>query len=396
MARKEFEAFTQSLLKDYRRAPARAEPPLSRCLQVKTVEPGSLADRIMLAPGDLLVSMNGQSAGVISPKLWLGAARIREYIFYSPQTRERIELTTTGIELGCELKRTTELIKAGYKPDSRDPEPLLELWEAGAFPLLLELSSTALKKGGEDSPILPLFGAALYETGRLDQAVEILRLYMRDYVRGWTTEYRGIASFYLGLDKARLGDPETAVKVLTLAYGDLPAERIASALVDLGQPRPAPTMLWAGREAPGDYELETVEGQARTVTMSEALLNVKEGHIFLLCLLSSYRGNGPWNDFMRRYPGLVRDFAPFIGPMHAITEVRERYPDRPHYFEAEDKARAAGAPFEVLFDPGGDAGAMYRPRVSPFVMALDQRGRVLSEGEMNGPEVWRALVAANA
>ena len=143
MARKEFGAFSRALLKDYRRAPARAEPPLSRCLEVKTVEPGSLADRILLAPGDLLVSMNGQSAGVLNPKLWRRAARIREYIFYSPQTRERIELTTTGIDPGCELKRTTELIKAGYKPESRDPEPLLELWEAGAFPLLLDLSSAA-------------------------------------------------------------------------------------------------------------------------------------------------------------------------------------------------------------------------------------------------------------
>jgi hypothetical protein len=395
MARKEFEAFTQSLLKNYRRAAARAAPPLSRCLEVKAVEPGSLADRIMLAQGDLLVSMNGQSAALLSPKLWQSEATIREYIFYSPQTKERIELTSTGIDLGCELRRTADLIKTSYKPESRDPEPLLELWEAGAFPLLLELSSAALKKGPEDSPILPLYGAALYETGSVDKAVEVLRLYMREYFRGWTTEYRGIASFYLGLDKGRQGDPETAVQVLTLAYSDLNAERIARALVDLGQPRPTPAMVWSGREAPGDYELQTLEAERNTVTMSEALLALEEGQVFLLCLLSSYRGNGPWNDFMQRYLTLVRDFTPFIGPLHAITEVKERYPERPHYFAAEDQARAEGAPFELLFDPRGEVSAMYEPRVSPFVMALDHRGRILGEGQMEGPEVWRALVAAN-
>ena len=395
MARKEFEAVTKALLKNYRRTAARAAPPQSRCLEVKAVEPGSLADRIMLAPGDLLVSMNGQSAALLSPKLWQSEATIREYIFYSPQTRERIELTTTGIDLGCELRRTADLIKASYKPESRDPEPLLELWEAGAFQLLLELSSAALKKGGENSPILSLFGAALYETGSVDQAVEVLRVYMRSYVRDWTTEYRGIASFYLGLDKGRQGDPETAAQVLTLAYADLNAERIAAALVDLGQARPTPATLWTDREAPGDYELQALEGLGNTLTMSEALLGLEEGHVLLLCLLSSYRGNGPWNDFMQRYLTFLRDFTPFLGPLHAITEVKERYPERPHYFEAEDKARAQGAPFELLFDPRGEVSAMYGPRVSPFVMALDHRGRVLCEGQMEGPEVWKALVAAN-
>lgn len=395
MGHAEFEAFAQSLLKNYRRAAARADPPLARCLVVSRVEPGSLADRIMLAPGDLLVSMNGQSAGVLSPKLWKSPAKVREYIFYSPETRERIELTTTAIDLGCELKRTAELVKAGYKPETRDPEPLLELWEAGAFAALLELSAKALKMGSPDSPLLPLQGAALYEMGRFDDATEVLRMYMREYARGWTTEYRGLASYYLGLEKARLGDPETAKQVLAMAYEDLPRDRIAAALANLGAPRPSPSVLWAGTVAPGDYELETLEGEKKTVTMSETLLNLADGHIFILCLLSSYRGNGPWNSLMERYLTLARDFAPFLGPLHAITEVKDRYPDRPQYFEAEDKARVAGAPFDVLLDPGGDVSALYGPRVSPFVMALDNRGRILSEGELDGLETWRAVVAAN-
>ena len=395
MARAEFESFTQSLLINYRRAAARAAPPLARCLEVRKVEPGSLAERILLVPGDLLVSMNGQSAGLLSPKLWKSTATLREYIFYSPQTRERIELTTTGIDPGCELRRTPELIKASYKPETRDPEPLLELWEAGGFASLLELSGAALQKGAKDSPLLPLHGAALYETGQIDEAVKVLTLYMREYVRGWTTDYRGVATFYLGLHKASQGDMETAGQVLALAYADLPQERIADAIANLGLPRPSPEVVWAGRSAPGDYELQTLEGDAKTITMSEALLDLADGRLLLLCLLSSYRGNGPYDEFMQRYLTLVRDFKPFVGPLHVVTSVRDRYPDRPYYFEAEDKARQARAPFELLFDPEGYVSALYGPRVSPFVLALDNRGTILSEGSLEGMDVWRALVAAN-
>lgn len=395
MARAEFEAFTQSLLMNYRRTAARADPPRARCLEVKEVEPGSLAEKILLAPGDLLVSMNGQSAATLSPKLWRLTAKIREYIFYSPQTRERIELTTTGVDLGCELKRTTEMIQATYKPEVFDPDPLMELWEAGAWPALLPLATAAARKHGEATPIYPIYGAALYETGKRSEAVAVMRNYLEKHVRNWTVNYRGIATFYMGLEKANEGDLNTAGQVLALAYADLPVDRIANAVAELGFPRPLKAVVWAGKAAPGDYELETLEGPKKTVTMSEALLGLKDGHILLLCLLSGYRGNGPYNEFMQRYLTLIRDFTPFIGPLHVITEVEDRYPDRPHYFEAEDKCRAGSAPFDLLFDPQGEVSAMYEPTVSPFVLTLNNRGLILTEGQLEGMEVWRALVAAN-
>jgi hypothetical protein len=395
MARAEFEAFTKSLLMNYRRSPARADPPLARCLHVKKVEPGSLADRILLTRGDLLVSINGQSAGVLSPKLWRTPAKIREYIFYSPSSRERIELTAPGLDPGFELGRTPELITATYKPEGRDPEPLMELWQAASWPALLQLAGAALQTGNEDTPILPLYGAALYETGQVEEGLKAITRYLREFVRGWTVEYRGVAFFYMGLEKQKTGDLDTAAELLSQAYADVSIDRLADVVEGLGRPRPSPAILWTGNTAPGDYELETIEGARKTVTMSEALLGLGEGRVLLVCLLDGYRANGPYNQFMERYRGFVKDFKPYIGPLHVITEVKDRYPDRPYYFETEDKARAEGAPFEIVFDPEGDVGGMYSPTGSPFVMAMDSHGRILSEGEMDGMDLWRALVAAN-
>lgn len=396
MARAEFEAFAKSLLMNYRRVPAKAEPPRARCLEVKKVEKGSLADRVLLSRGDLLVSINGMSAGTLSPKLWRSPAKIREYIWYSPASRERIELTSTGIDPGCELRRTPEMIKATYKPESRDNEPLLELWEAGAWETLAALAGAVLQKGAPDTPALGLFGAALCETGQVDEGRKLVTRYLQEFARGWTTDFRGVCLYYLGLQHAERGDPGRAVPLLMAAWEDTNAERVARALVDLGQPRPGPLVRWAGQTAPGDYELPALEAESRTVTMSEALLGQGEGQVLLLCLLSSYRGNGPYEQFMQRYRGFARDFRPFVAGLHVVTEVRERYADRPYYFETEDRLRAEAVPFELLFDPEGSTRSMYQPTVSPFVLALDSRGRILSEGEMDGLEMWRAVVAANA
>jgi len=219
---------------------------------VKEVGPGSLAEKILLAPGDLLVSMNGQSAATLSPKLWRAGMKVREYIFYSPQSRERIELTTTGVDLGCELKRTTEMIQATYKPEVFDPDPLMELWETGAWPALLQLATAAVRKAGENSPVFPIYGAARYETGQRSEGAAVMRTYLEKHAQGWTVDYRGIATFYLGLEKAREGDLDTAGQVLALSYADLPVDRIANAMVELGLPRSAKAVVWAGKSATGD------------------------------------------------------------------------------------------------------------------------------------------------
>ncbi|MEO8501569.1 MAG: hypothetical protein ABI565_11690, partial [Vicinamibacteria bacterium] len=304
-------------------------------------------------------------------------------------------LTAPGLDPGCELRRTPEMIRAVYKAESRDPEPLMELWEAGSWSTLAQLATAALQKGGGESPVLALYGAALCETGQAGEGMKAVAGYLGRLARHWTTEYRGVAMYYLGLEKLRAGELEAAAETLAQAFADIPIDRVADAIANLGQPRPSPAVLWAGKSAPGDYELQTLEGERKTVTMSEALLGLADGHILLVCLLDGYRGNGPYNEFMKRYRTFVRDFKPFVGPLHVITEIKDRYPDRPHYFETEDQIRAEKAPFDLLFDPQGEVGGMYRPTGSPFIMAIDRHGNILSEGEMEGMEVWRALVAAN-
>jgi hypothetical protein len=288
------------------------------------------------------------------------------------------------------------MINATYKPDSRDPEPLLELWEAGAWADLLRLSEAALKSGAANSPILPIYGAALCESGRQDEGLDTMVRFLKEFARGWTVNYRGLAFFYLALEKARSGDMNAGAEILARSFQDLPKERVANAITALGLPRPKPIVLWEGNQVPGDYELSSLDSPPVTATMSEELARLPEGSIFLLCLLGNYRGNGPYNQFMAQYRGYVRDFAPFVGPLHVITEMRDRYAERPHYFEEEDKALAEKAPFRILFDPEGEQGTAFGPSVSPFVMALDRTGRVLVEGEMEGMDLWRALLSANS
>ena len=93
-----------------------------------------------------------------------------------------------GLDPGCELRGTPELVKSAYKPEGGDPEPLMELWEAGAWSVLAELATAALQKGGGESPILPLYRAALCETGQAGEGMKAVVRYLGKFARDWTTE----------------------------------------------------------------------------------------------------------------------------------------------------------------------------------------------------------------
>ena len=87
-------------------------------------------------------------------------------------------------------------------------------------------------------------------------------------------------------------------------------------------------------------------------------------------------GNGPYNVFMHRYHNYLVELRQYLPPLHVITTNPERRPDRPHWYEAEDKARAAGVPMRVLRDDGRYT-----------------EGKVLYEGsDLEGPELWNSIV----
>jgi hypothetical protein len=109
-------------------------------------------------------------------------------------------------------------------------------------------------------------------------------------------------------------------------------------------------------------------------------------------LLASYRGNGPYNDFMHRYHNFGTWFQDYLPDLHVITMEKERPEERPHYFKAEDAVKAAKLPLQMLLEDGS-LSAQVRQSRSPFVVLLDRAGLVRYEGELDPVAMWSAAAA---
>jgi hypothetical protein len=390
----ELNAFIESHVKALRRETGAREPRPVTCLAVRKVAKSCVATRAGVAPGDLLSLVDGSPASRHSSRLYDDRAAKRLLTFYCRSRRELVELATTGIEVGVELAYTAEAIRARFKPDDPDFFALERMWELGDCAALLELSRTALAvKGNQETPALLFEGVGLWEAGEHQQGLERMQSYVTRFGKNWTMNFVSIAIHYLGLEELRQGRRQAGLERLRRAFEYQPLESTADVIAEItGVRPPLKTPRWTGRPFPVDYVLPAIEGEKKTIGLSETLQSMGPEQLLAVCVLANYRSNGPYFDLLNRYHNYASFFAPFLHGLHVLTTEPERYPDRGYHYAREDEVRALGLPFEVLLEEGNVVGALVPPG-SPFVLLLDRQATIVYEGDLESVEWWDMLAA---
>jgi hypothetical protein len=391
----ELDAFIESHIRSLRSEPASRPPNAATCLEITKVARDSVASRAGLAPNDLLSLVDLSPAGRRPRNLYDDRASKRLFTFYSRARRELVELATSGIEIGVALDHTAEAIRARFDPRAADPTALERLWELGDTRSLLELSRKALAvKSNEQTPALLFEGVGLWEAGEYAAGLERVESYLTRFGRDWTMNFASIGIHYFALDELRQGQREAGLERLRSAFEYFPLDATADVIAEITGVRPPLKLpVWAGRTFPVDYALPTLEGEKKTVALATALESMGEGQLLCVCLLATYRSNGPYYDLLNRYHNFATWFDPFLAGMHVITAEPKRYDHRAAHYEREDEMRALPLPFEVLLEEG-ELTAELAPSRSPFVVLLDREGTIVYEGDLDTVGWWETLARA--
>ncbi len=387
------EEFIRSQIKALETRPGARPPRPASCLVVEKVAERCVATQVGIGKGDLLAFVDGGPASRLSPKLYEHRASKRLYTFHAPARSEQVELAATGIEIGVELALTSDAILARHKPEQVDFEAMTTLWGRRDHAHLLEVASGALKvKGMASTPALLFEGVGLWETGRWDEGMERIDVYYRQYRKDWTMDFTSIALHYFGLECLRRQRRDEGIDALRKAFDYNALERTADTLGELtGVRPPMETPKWLGKVFPAEYSLPILEGGSGTVALRPTLHEMEPGKLLVVCLLASYRSNGPYGEFLRRWLNYATWFRPFLHGLHVITMESKRYPDREWHYKLEDEARSAGLPFALLLDERGAAHLPLSPDRSPLVFVLDRTGTILHESELGTVDLWNTL-----
>lgn len=392
------EEFIQAQVKELKRTPNVRMPRPAQCLIVTKLAPRSLAAHAGVAVKDFLVSLDGVPAVEVGPRTFVSRASERRWTFYSRGRHELIELRATGIEPGVELELTIDAVKQLYDPKKSSATELEALWAAREWTALQERAgrTVAAFPGDRDRPALLFLGAALYEQGRRPEGLALVNEYVEHFASHWTMNFTGIGYYYQALGFMEGGEKERATSLLYTAFEYNRCPRLAEAVEKhTGERLPLEESVWTDRTFPIAYDLPRLDAREERVRLQDALAGLGPRECLIVCLLASYRGNGPYNEFMLRYHNFATWFGGYLKGLHVITMEAERPKERPYYFRAEDAIRDSGLPLELLLEDGSLALALELTK-SPCIVLLDGSRRIRYEGELSSVDLWNALAALGA
>ncbi|MBI3554256.1 MAG: hypothetical protein HY077_17295 [Elusimicrobia bacterium] len=386
--------FIQSQTFSLDKRPASAAPDPSHCQRIVKLAKVSVAGAAGLAEGDWLVSVDDIGADKLSLQFACDGSERRAYVFYCPASKEFVDLTASGVDIGVRLQLTRQAVAAGYKPGKATQPELAILWEAGDWENLERLAKLDVDTFGRGrTPALVFLGAAAYEQGREDDGYAIIGEYMKNYSRYWTTEYQAVGFYYMGKAQLKDGQDKEALETFMAAYEYNSYAPIMAMIEKLTGKKFRLIPRWQGERFPIDYDLPPLGGAGSRVSLAQTRARMKPGQVVAACLLGDYRGNGPYDEFMRHYLNFARWFGEFIVELHVVTCKADREADRPHWYKAEDRARALKIPIAFGLDAGRVVDGAVQPGGSPLNFVLDPEGRVLHHGELEANDLWDALAA---
>lgn len=382
------------------------------CQDVAAVSGASVAGTAGLRVGDWLVSIDGQPGHLCNRRLYAEFAARRHWVFYAPEGGERVDLETSGVEIGVRLRPTVPAVVAHWDPVDGDLDCLLPVWESGQWDVLYDLAWKHCQRSRQspgllsrlsrlsiwDTPALVLLGAALWERGRERRGMSLIDAYMEKYAENHPVSYCAVAGYYRALAHLREGFQRRAVKALRDAWKLHPFERIGARHSELaGEVLLVKRGTWVGRRFPAEYALQTLHTDpalVSQVSLADALRDMRTTQVLLVCLLGDQRGNLAYDDFLMRYLNYYTWLPRLFAGLHVITSMPERKMGEP-WWDAEDLARADGLPVAVLLDEYGHVPDHAHPPSSPTVYALDSGGTVLHEGLLDPVEMWDSLAMAS-
>lgn len=372
---------------------------LHKAKVVKRISGNSPAAVIGIKEGDFLLDVNGVRA--IDRDLWEWSSQSDHHKYtYCLSDNKILQVDTNGIPLGVELAKTTEAVIKQYDNADGEPEDLADLWEREEDQTIIYLVDNWKRKGIlwfekyvpdflsrifllHDIEVL-FVAVALYEKGLYEEALNYLLRYVDEYLNRWTTQYHGIAFYYLAKNFQRTGDEENAREFFEKAYGYSRIDRIKKECLALGG-EVEEEYLWKGKKFPLDYSLPLLDDRNKSLSLIDCLQQMENHQLFIVCSLGMYRSNGPYDEFMKRFLVLQQYFGDVFAGLHVITSGDENQ----HWTENEDEAKRRGLNFSILFDHDDNLTVKTLSTGSPDIFLLDNKKIIIEHQKLNTEvDVW--------
>ncbi len=360
----------------------------AKALQVSKIATGSPAAALKLTSKDFLLSVNGKDALTANVVNILIKGGDVTYRFFQPQKNKILTVRTPALPLGLRTETTSDGIVEQYKKGRTqwDATGILQLWEREDYDNLRRVATG--RSGGflgklfgkqSSNPISNLLLAIVdIETGDKAKGYKALQAFETAYLSSFTRDVHSLVWYYEaqklitmeGIDPQRLRN-----KIWDVISANPDSDRIARFAATHGVDGPAKAQR-EGKEYPFDLRMRCLEGPTKESSVPDAVASLKSDQIQPICLMITYRGNGPYDDNIKVYRSVYPHLKDKMAPLFVITSEGTKRPDRPHWFAAEEALIKAFFPITVAYDPSASFDDKYLAG-APEYLAVNKDGVVI-------------------
>ncbi len=366
------------------------QPPLSQqgSLVIDKVALGSPADELGLKEGDLILKINDKPADEVDVlRLAIDGLPIN-YHLYQASSETLIWADTLGLLLGCRYSKSTDALVRDIKAYADDYIfACMTLWQRADYDRLRE----ACQPNGVVGKILrlvyknPVYDLMLavcdIEQGlRENQSSKVLNVFEREHNSDYTSDINGLVYYYRAKEATKQQDLAQAEDYAEYIGRFSPSyARLVEFVKSINADYLADESPNLDKQFNANNDLVHLDAERTTFTLSEILEKLPENTLLPICLMSSYRANGPYHDCIECYHAMQPYVKHKLSPLLVITDQIEASEHQQYWLRSENAAKKAEVPLNIVYDEQTRFAWDVELNTAPKFIVINKERQIVSD-----------------
>lgn len=372
------------------------------------VAANSPAEIMGLKKNDYVISINDKPIMSQSELDVASELKKTKYKFYSKDAHSYINIEIDTVPIGIHAEPTTKNILINEKKGSDTGWDVFRvLWKRREWDVLLQASKACYLDNTAARIIRKVFknyfenagmlyrGVAEFELGDEEYGIELISRFVNKHLYSYEMFEHAIAFFYIAKWSELIDEKEDMEHWLREADRSNGGtfERITQEVYLKGlEPYPG-RYHWKGEQFSINEQLVKLESR-ESVTINSYLSSMNKDELLPICVMPSYRGNGPYNEALGCYASIYQYISDRLLPLVVILDTTEIEKGDEWRISNEDYIKENNIGIELLFDEDSVISETLELDFSPAFFVLNNEGEIVYEGSLkHGFDYWEIVGA---
>lgn len=336
-------------------------PPVSTgFLIIDKVAKGSPADKLDLKEFDRILRINKKPADSVDLVQMAINGEPIDYEVYRRQSNSRIVVKTHGLLLGIRaLKNSEALVRDIKQAKDNEISARVTLWEREDYEHIRRACSDG--SGLFDRFLSFIFNDYLNElmiaicdieeNVNSSQAFSVIRKFEEKHNSDYTTDINSLVYYYRAKEAQNIGDHELLHYYAEYIGSFSPEEtRFKTFVSEIDASYLTSASPNEGKKFNASNQLVYLDETKTEVTLQNILDEMPRNFLLPICLMTTYRANGPYHDCIKAYHSVYPYTKKYLFPTLVITDDSVGSKNQNYWLSSEQAVIRAGLPLRVAFD----------------------------------------------